>query len=252
MEIKEALFHYALRMGDNSLILGHRLSEWCGHGPILEQDIALINVALDLIGQSRSYLSYAGDLEGKGRTEDDLAYLRREREFRNVLLTELPNGDFGRTLVRQFLFDVFHYLQLEELKGSSDEQLAAIATKSLKEVTYHLRYSSEWMIRLGDGTEESHRRVQKPLNDLWAYTGELFEMDEVDETLAGVGIAPDLASLKPAWESKVREILTEATLDVPESGWMHSGGRKGVHSEHLGYLLSELQYLQRSIPNAKW
>ena len=252
MEIKEALFHYALRMGDNSLILGHRLSEWCGHGPILEQDIALINVALDLIGQSRSYLSYAGELEGEGRSEDDLAYLRREREFRNVLLTELPNGDFGRTLVRQFLFDVFHYLQLEELKGSSDEQLAAIATKSLKEVTYHLRYSSEWMIRLGDGTEESHRRVQEPLNDLWAYTGEMFEMDEVDETLVGVGIAPDLASLKPAWESKVREILTEATLNVPESGWMHSGGRKGVHSEHLGYLLSELQYLQRSIPNAKW
>ena len=252
MEIKEALFHYALRMGDNSLILGHRLSEWCGHGPILEQDIALINVALDLIGQSRSYLSYAGDLEGKGRSEDDLAYLRREREFRNVLLTELPNGDFGRTLVRQFLFDVFHYLQLEELKGSSDEQLAAIATKSLKEVTYHLRYSSEWMIRLGDGTEESHRRVQEPLNDLWSYTGEMFEMDEVDETLVGVGIAPDLASLKPLWESKVREILTEATVNVPESGWMHSGGRKGVHSEHLGYLLSELQYLQRSIPNAKW
>ncbi len=252
MEIKEALFHYALRMGDNSLILGHRLSEWCGHGPILEQDIALINVALDLIGQSRSYLSYAGDLEGEGRSEDDLAYLRREREFRNVLLTELPNGDFGRTLVRQFLFDVFHYLQLEELKGSSDEQLAAIATKSLKEVTYHLRYSSEWMIRLGDGTEESHRRVQEPLNDLWSYTGEMFEMDEVDETLVGVGIAPDLASLKPLWESKVREILTEATVNVPESGWMHSGGRKGVHSEHLGYLLSELQYLQRSIPNAKW
>lgn len=252
MEIKEALFHYALRMGDNSLILGHRLSEWCGHGPILEQDIALINVALDLIGQSRSYLSYAGELEGKGRSEDDLAYLRREREFRNILLTELPNGDFGRTLVRQFLFDVFHYLQLEELKGSSDEQLAAIATKSLKEVTYHLRYSSEWIIRLGDGTEESHRRVQEPLNDLWAYTGEMFEMDEVDETLVGVGITPDLASLKPSWESKVREILTEATLDVPESGWMHSGGRKGVHSEHLGYLLSELQYLQRSIPNAKW
>ena len=252
MEIKEALFHYALRMGDNSLVLGHRLSEWCGHGPILEQDIALINVALDLIGQSRSYLSYAGDLEGEGRSEDDLAYLRREREFRNVLLTELPNGDFGRTLVRQFLFDVFHYLQLEELKGSSDEQLAAIATKSLKEVTYHLRYSSEWMIRLGDGTEESHRRVQEPLNDLWSYTGEMFEMDEVDETLVGVGIAPDLASLKPLWESKVREILTEATVNVPESGWMHSGGRKGVHSEHLGYLLSELQYLQRSIPNAKW
>ncbi|QTN38330.1 phenylacetate-CoA oxygenase subunit PaaC [Cryomorphaceae bacterium] len=252
MEIKEALFHYALRMGDNSLILGHRLSEWCGHGPILEQDIALINVALDLIGQSRSYLSYAGELEGEGRSEDDLAYLRREREFRNVLLTELPNGDFGRTLVRQFLFDVFHYLQLERLTESSDEQLAAIATKSLKEVTYHLRYSSEWMIRLGDGTEESHRRVQEPLNDLWAYTGEMFEMDDVDETLVGVGIAPDLASLKPAWENKVREILTEATLDVPESGWMHSGGRKGVHSEHLGYLLSELQYLQRSIPNAKW
>ena len=252
MEIKEALFNYALRMGDNSLILGHRLSEWCGHGPILEQDIALINMALDLIGQSRSYLTYAGELESKGRSEDDLAYMRREREFSNVLLTELPNGDFGRTIVRQFLFDVFHYLQLERLSNSTDEQLGAIARKSLKEVTYHLRYSSEWMIRLGDGTDESHCRVQEPLNELWAYTGELFEMDEVDETLLGVGIAPNLAELKPLWEAKVKEILEEATLNVPESGWMHSGGRKGVHSEHLGYLLTDLQYLQRSIPNAKW
>lgn len=252
MEIKEALFKYALRMGDNSLILGHRLSEWCGHGPILEQDIALINVALDLIGQSRSYLTYAGELEGQGRDEDALAYMRKERDFSNVLLAELPNGDFGKTIVRQFLFDVFHYLQLEQLSNSADEQLGAIARKSLKEVTYHLRYSSEWVIRLGDGTEESHRRVQEPLNELWAYTGELFEMDEVDETLIGVEIAPNLADLKPAWEAKVREVLEEATLSVPEDGWMHTGGRKGVHSEHLGYILSELQYVQRSIPSAKW
>lgn len=252
MEIKEALYNYALRMGDNSLILGHRLSEWCGHGPILEQDIALINVSLDLIGQSRSYLAYAGEIEGKGRNEDDMAYLRIEREFRNVLLTEQPNGDFGRTIARQFFFDVFHYLLLEELSKSTDEQLAAIAVKSLKEVTYHLRFSSEWMIRLGDGTEESHRRIQESVDELWMYTGELFGMDEVDETLIGVGIAPDLSALKPAWDEKVGAILKEATLSQPESGWMQSGGRKGIHSEHLGFLLSELQYLQRTIPNANW
>jgi len=252
MEIKEALYNYALRMGDNSLILGHRLSEWCGHGPILEQDIALINVSLDLIGQSRSYLAYAGEIEGKGRNEDDMAYLRIEREFRNVLLTEQPNGDFGRTIARQFFFDVFHYLLLEELSKSTDEQLAAIAVKSLKEVTYHLRFSSEWMIRLGDGTEESHRRIQESVDELWMYTGELFGKDEVDETLIGVGIAPDLSALKPAWDEKVGAILKEATLSQPESGWMQSGGRKGIHSEHLGFLLSELQYLQRTIPNANW
>ncbi len=252
MEIREALFTYALRMGDSNLVLGHRLSEWCGHGPVLEQDIALTNVALDLIGQSRHYLTYAGELEGRDRTEDDLAYLRGEREFTNVLLTELPNGDFGQTIVRQFLFDVFHYLLLEQLAGSADEHLAAIARKSLKEVTYHLRYSSEWMIRLGDGTGESHRRVQEPLNELWAYTGELFETDEVDEVLAEMHIAPNLGALEPAWKDKVAEVLKEAALEPPESGWMHSGGRKGVHSEHLGYVLSDLQYLQRSIPNAKW
>lgn len=252
MEIKEALYNYALRMGDNSLILGHRLSEWCGHGPILEQDIALINVSLDLIGQSRSYLAYAGEIEGKGRNEDDMAYLRIEREFRNVLLTEQPNGDFGRTIARQFFFDVFHYLLLEELSKSTDEQLAAIAVKSLKEVTYHLRFSSEWMIRLGDGTDESHRRIQESVYELWMYTGELFGKDEVDETLIGVGIAPDLSALKPAWDEKVGAILKEATLSQPESGWMQSGGRKGIHSEHLGFLLSELQYLQRTIPNANW
>lgn len=252
MEIKEALYNYALRMGDNSLILGHRLSEWCGHGPILEQDIALINVSLDLIGQSRSYLAYAGEIEGKGRNEDDMAYLRIEREFRNVLLAEQPNGDFGRTIARQFFFDAFHSLLLEKLSQSADEQLAAIAVKSLKEVTYHLRFSSEWMIRLGDGTDESHRRIQESVNDLWMYTGELFGMDEVDETLIGVGIAPDLSALKPEWDEKVGAILKEATLSQPESGWMQSGGRKGIHSEHLGFLLSELQYLQRTIPNANW
>ncbi len=252
MDIKEALFKYTLRLGDNSLILGHRLSEWCGHGPILEQDIALINVALDLIGQSRSYLAYAGEIEGKGRDEDAMAYLRVERDFYNVLLAEQPNGDFGRTIARQFFFDAFHFLLLEKLTFSTDEQIAAIAVKSLKEVTYHLRYSSEWIIRLGDGTEESHRRIQESIDELWMYTGEMFEMDEVDETLIGVGIATDLSALKPLWEEKVSEVLKEATLNQPESGWMQSGGRKGIHSEHLGFLLSELQYLQRTVPNAKW
>ncbi len=253
MEQQAALFNYCLRLGDTNLVMGHRLSEWCGHGPVLEEDIALINVALDLIGQSRTILSYAGEVEGKGRSEDDLAYLRTEREYHNILLAEQPNGDFGGTIVRQFLFDVFHYYFLEALTASADETLAAYAAKSLKEVTYHLRHSSEWVIRLGDGTEESHQRVQEPLNELWRYTGEMFAMNEVDEVLVAAGIGVDLAALQPKWEGRVNAVLAEATLQCPESGWMAQGGKlEGRHTEHLGFMLAEMQYLPRTYPDAQW
>jgi ring-1,2-phenylacetyl-CoA epoxidase subunit PaaC len=249
---KEAHFQYALRLGDNNLILGHRISEWCGHGPILEQDIALINIALDLLGQATSLLDHAAKVEGKGRTADDLAYLRTEREYKNVLLAEQPNGHFGDTIVRQFFYDSFHYVFLNELTKSTDETLAAIAAKSLKEVTYHLKYSSEWMIRLGDGTDESHQRIQQSVDDLWMYAGELFEMDEVEELALAKGWGPDLKRLKPLFGTKVKEVLNEATITIPEGDWAISGGKRGEHSEHLGFLLSELQYLQRTYPGAQW
>jgi ring-1,2-phenylacetyl-CoA epoxidase subunit PaaC len=252
MEVKEALFEYCLRLGDTSLILGHRISEWCGHGPILEEDIALTNIALDLIGQARTTLSYAGAVEGKGRSEDDLAYLRDAFKYRNLLLVEQENGDFGTTLARQFLFDVYHFYLLEELKSSSDQTLADYAEKSLKEVTYHLRHSSEWIIRLGDGTDESKERIQISLNALWMFTGELFEMDKVDSTLVLEGIAPDLTLIKTKWEIKVSEILNKATLDQPESGWMQSGGKQGRHGELLGFILADLQYMQRAYPGCQW
>lgn len=253
MTKQEALFQYILRLGDTALILGHRMSEWCGHGPELEQDIAIINQALDLIGQSRSYLSYAGEVEGKNRSEDDLAYFRTEREFRNLLLAEQENGDWGVSIARSFYFDIFHQLLLEQLSSSPDQQLAAIAKKSLKEVNYHVRFSSEWVIRLGDGTEESHKRIQDAINDLWMYTGEMFEMDEVDEVLMDEQIVPNLKSLKPKWENRVKEVLEEATLTLPNEVFMQSGGKlKGIHTELLGYILCEMQYLPRVYPDAKW
>lgn len=252
MTTQEALFDYCQRLGDNSLILGHRLSEWCGRGPILEQDIALINVALDLIGQSRSLLQYAAEIEGKGRDEDKLAYLRVSEEFRNVLLAEQENGHFGTTIARQLIFDVFHYYFYTALKESKDETLAAFAAKSLKEVSYHMKYSAEWVIRLGDGTEESKTRVQEAFDDLWMYSGELFEMDEVDQLLIENGIAPDLNTIKTQWTAKMKEIMEQATLKMPESGWMISGGKKGKHSELLGYILAEMQYMQRAYPNMEW
>ena len=252
MEIKDALFEYCLRIGDNSLVLGHRVSEWCGHGPILEEDIALTNIALDLVGQSRTLLTYAGDIEGKGRTEDDLAYLRQVVDYRNCLLAEQENGDFARTIVRQFLFDSYNALFLEELQNSADETLAAYATKSLKEAAYHVRHSSEWMIRLGDGTAESKKRTQAALDDLWMYSGELFEMDETEKTLQKANIAPDSKAIYEKWTANVSKILEMATLQLPETGWMQSGGRTGKHSELLGYVLAELQYVQRSYPNCEW
>ncbi len=250
--MKSALFDYTLRLGDSSLIIGHRLSEWCGHGPVLEQDIALINIALDLVGQAKSFLEYAGKVEAKGRDEDALAYHRIDRDFRNILLAEQPNEDFAFTIIRQFLFDAFQYPFYQRLAKSKDPQLAAIAQKSLKEVTYHLRFSSEWTIRLGDGTPESHEKMQTAINELWAFTGELFEMTETDEILIEHGIAIDLNEIKPIWEQKVKAIFKEATLEIPTTNWMQSGGKKGIHTEYLGFILAEMQYLPRAFPDAKW
>lgn len=252
MQSQEAHFKYILRIADNALILGQRLSEWCGHGPILEQDIALTNFSLDFIGQARNLLTHAAEIEGLGKTEDDLAFQRNEHDLYNVLLVEQPNGNWGQTIVRQFLFDVFNYLYHHELCNSSDEQLAAIGAKSLKEIAYHLKFSSEWMIRLGDGTEESHQKMQDALNDLWMYTGELFEMDEVDLEMVAVGVAVDLAKIQPIYLERVDQILKEATLIQPEAMWMQSGGKQGHHTEHLGHLLSEMQYLQRAYPGLEW
>ena len=254
---------YVLRLGDNALILGHRLSEWCGHGPVLEEDIALTNIALDLVGQARKYLSYAGRLEGRGRGEDDLAFLRDERDFRNVLLVEQPNGptsggsagrggDFGVTIARQWLFDQWHVELLAALRDSADTELAAMAVRALKEATYHLRHSSEWIIRLGDGTEESHRRIQAAIDELWRFTGELFTADDIDEAAVAAGIGPDPAALRPAWNAAIDEVLHEATLTRPADGWMYRGGKQGEHTEHLGYLLAEMQHLQRTHVGAEW
>lgn len=252
MDKKTALFEYCLRLGDSSLILGHRLSEWCGHGPVLEQDIALTNVALDLVGQATLFLEYASKIEDKGRSADDLAFLRDALEFRNYLLVEQPNGDFGYTLVRQFLFDAHHYHFFTLLQNSKDEQIAAIAAKSLKEVTYHLRHSAEWVIRLGDGTAESHNRVQSALNDLWEYTGSLFETNEADEILVREGIAIDQKKIRTLWEITLAEVFQKATLKIPTESFQQKGGIIGKHTEHLGYLLAEMQFLPRAYPNTKW
>ncbi len=249
---KQPLFEYLLRLGDNSLILGHRLSEWCGHGPELEEDIALTNIALDLIGQARMLLSYAGEVEGEGRSEDDLAYLRDGLEYRNVLLVEQPNQDYAFTIARQFFFDAFNYELYARLTESQEEQLAAIAAKALKEVRYHRRHSAEWLIRLGDGTELSHEKMQTAVNALWMYTGELFEMDAVDEAVVRAGIGADLEAIRPAWDRHVSAVLEEATVARPETGWMQSGGKTGRHSEHLGYILADMQFLQRAYPGATW
>ena len=249
---QEALFEYCLRLGDNSLVIGHRLSEWCGHGPILEEDIAMINIALDLVGQSRMMLQYAAEVEGKGRTEDDLAYLRDVLHFRNSLLTEQPNGDFAVTMMRQLFITAFNYHLYEALKSSKDETIAAFGEKSLKEVTYHLRHCGEWIVRLGDGTEESHDRAQSALDDLWMFTGDLFETTEGDQLLIKEGIAADLSGIRSKWEATIDEILERAKLEKPVSTYMMTGSRTGKHTEHLGYLLAEMQFLPRAYPGAKW
>ncbi|MGQ0829971.1 MAG: 1,2-phenylacetyl-CoA epoxidase subunit PaaC [Bacteroidota bacterium] len=250
--MKEAKFEYLLRLADSSLIIGHRLSEWCAHGPILEEDIALTNIALDFVGNGTALYAYAAQVEGKGRTEDDLAYLRNEREYRNLLLTEQPNGDYAKTITRQFLFDAYTFYLYEKLKSSKDETIAAIAAKSFKEITYHLRHTTEWMLRLGDGTPESHLRLQNALNDLWMFTSDLFDMDEVDALLIKEGIAPDLNILKEQWEKHVKEVITEATLQIPATTFKQKGSRSGKHTEHLGFLLAEMQYVHRAYPGAKW
>jgi len=245
-------FQYLLQLADNALILGHRLSEWCGHGPILEQDIAITNIALDLVGQARSWYQYAGEVEGKGRSEDDLAYLRDSMEFRNTLLVEQPNEDWAYTIVRQFFFDSYNYYLHLQLAESNDEQIKAIAIKSLKEITYHLRYSSEWMIRLGDGTEVSHNKMQTAVDDLWMYTGELCTATEVDKAAHAEGFGADMDAIKLSVNAKIKDIMQQATLAIPENGWMQKGGKVGRHSEHLGFILADLQFLQRAYPGNEW
>lgn len=248
----KSLVEYLLRVGDDSLILGHRLSEWCGHGPILEEDIAMTNISLDLIGQATSLLEYAGKVEGNGRTADDLAFLRFDKDYRNCLLVEQPNDDFGVTMLRQFFFDAYRKPLFEQLTKSSDEQLAAIAEKSLKETKYHLKHSSEWVIRLGDGTDESHQKMQDALDKLWRYTDELFYTDEVDQELESTGVVFSISAVKDSWSNTINNVLSEATLTIPANNWKFEGGRKGLHSEHLGYILAELQYMQRAYPGLEW
>jgi len=248
----EALFRYVLRLGDLSLVLGQRLGEWVGHAPALEEDLGLANIALDLIGQARLLLGYAGEIEGRGRDEDKLAYLREQGAYFNAILVEQPNGDFGQTIVRQVLIDAFQLELYERLAASRDERLAAIAAKSVKEVRYHLRYSGDWLVRLGDGTAESHARVQSALDLLWPYTVELFAADELDLKMAESGIAPHLPEVQSAWSARIEAILTEATLRRPADRPHAWHGKRGQHSEHLGYILAEMQYLQRTYPDARW
>jgi ring-1,2-phenylacetyl-CoA epoxidase subunit PaaC len=250
-------FEYLLRLGDNALILSHRLGEWCGHAPALEEDIAMANIALDLLGQARLWLSYAGEIEGRQRDEDRLTYHRDAPEFRNVLLVEQPNGlsqklDFGQTMARQFLFDTWHSLLLERLCESQDKRIRAIAEKSVKEVAYHLRRSTDWIVRLGDGTDESHARIQEAIDGLWRYTGELFETDEVDKTMMLEGTGCDPAALLAPWTAIGTRTFSQATLRMPSNVFMQKGGKRGVHTEALGFLLAEMQYLQKTYPGAQW
>ena len=247
-----AFFDYLLRLGDDRLVLGHRLSEWCGHGPILEEDIAMTNFALDLVGQANLLLQRAGQVEGRGRDQDALAYLRDGRDFRNALICELPNGDFGFTMVRQFLFATYAMHQWTALESSADADLAGIAAKSLKETRYHVRHTSEWVVRLGDGTDESHGRAQDALDELWRYTGELFLTDAVEAELVKQKLAVDSSTLHGAWRADVESVISRATLRIPADTYAQRGGRTGAHTEHLGHMLAEMQVLPRSYPGAKW
>lgn len=250
--IESPLVLYALRRADDALILGHRLSEWCGHGPMLEEDMALANMALDLIGQARELYTYAAKVEDAGNTEDTLAYLRDVRQYRNVLLVEQPNGDFATTIVRHFFYSAFSDPYWRAMTASNDATLAAIAAKSEKESAYHLRHTSEWMIRLGDGTEESHRRAQAAIDDLWAFTGELFHTDSTEAALIASGAIVDPERLRARWTETVLDILGRSLLKKPSGDWMQKGGRAGRHSEHLGHLLCELESMQRTFPGATW
>jgi ring-1,2-phenylacetyl-CoA epoxidase subunit PaaC len=270
------LFEYTLRIADNCLILGHRLSEWCGHGPVLEQDMAMTNISLDLIGQARTLYDYAAKIQGEGKTEDDIAYLRDVFDFKNLLLVEQPNGDFAHTVARQFFFSAFqlpfyqglrdgdlglrigdwglngHHPQSQVPIPQSYEILRGVAEKGVKEVAYHLRWSSEWIIRLGDGTEESHNRMQKAIDDLWAYSGEAMIADDVDNWAVTEGVGMDLNEIKRNFDKTINAVLTEATLKIPTATFMQKGGKQGRHSEHLGYILAEMQFLQRTYPNSTW
>jgi ring-1,2-phenylacetyl-CoA epoxidase subunit PaaC len=246
------LTDYILHLADNALILGHRNSEWCGHGPVLEQDIAITNISLDLIGQARNFYQYAASLKGDGFTEDSFAYFRDSPDFKNILLVELPKGDWAQTILRQFFFSIYQSLLFEKLKEGKDEQIAAIAAKSIKEVTYHLRWSSEWVIRLGDGTEESHQRMVNAINQLWGYTGELFIQSDYESEMLSNSIGVDVALLKEPWTKKVKEIFTEATLNVQSASLVHTGGKHGKHTEYLTEILKELQSVARAHPTATW
>lgn len=253
MTPEAAYFEFLCRMGDNTLVLGHRVSEWCGRAPVLEEDIALANTALDLIGQTQMWLTLAGETEGKGRSADDLAMRRDVWDFRNVLLVEQPNGDFGQTMMRQFLFDSWHLAMLQALQGGSVQAVADIAAKAVKEVAYHLDRSTDTVISLGDGTHESHRRMQAALDLLWPYIGELLTPDAVDHAAQEAGIGPDLAALAPQVHDRIAHVMAQATLRLPDSRFAHKGGKSGFqHSEHLGHMLTQMQWLQRAYPDARW
>ena len=249
---KDLLYQYVLALGDDALILGQRLSQWAYKGPFLEEDIAMSNISLDMFGRANLLLEYAATLKGNGTTADKLAFKRNEREFSNHIICEQPNGNFADTIVRQFLLDAFYKLFLEKLTDSKDDQLSAIAKKSIKETTYHFRHSSKWVIRLGDGTEESHAKVQSAIDNLWMFTNELFEMNEIDNEMLEQKIGVDCSKLKIEWDKIINEVLSEATLNRPEDANMPTGGRQGIHTEHLGHLLSDMQYLQRAYPDATW
>ncbi len=248
----EKVYQYFLMLGDNPLILGHRLSELCGHGPNLETDMALTNISLDLFGQVRHYFQAAVKIQGEGKTEDDVAFLRYPHEYKNVLLVEYPNTDFAYVIARQFLFDSYHLPLLEQLCNSADRQLSAIASKSIKEVSYHHRFSSEWVKRLGDGTEESHNRMQTAINTLWPYAGELFGESPLETEMKELGIGADLAQVKAQSDEDVKAVLQEATIHIPDVLQAQSGGKKGIHTEHMGFILADLQYMQRAYPNMSW
>lgn len=250
--MENKLVHYILGIADSNLILGQRLGELCGHGPNLETDIALTNISLDLFGQVRSYYQYAASILGGEATEDSLAFLRLEREYRSAILCQLPNTDFAYVIVRQFLFDAYHLLLVESLVKSSDETLSAIAQKAVKEVRYHRRFSSDWLFRLGDGTEESHRRAQEALNNLYIHSDALFFMDEQDNAVAASGVGVDLSPLKKEYFAQIHADIQKATLALPVVDYFQKGGKDGVHSEHMGYILSEMQYMQRTYPNMTW
>ncbi len=252
MKMEDIKYKYVIQQADNSLILGQRLAEWCGHGPVLEQDIAMTNISLDLIGQARLLYQYAAELQGEGKSEDDLAYLRDGWDFRNVLLVEQPNGDFAQTIVRQFFYDAFSSFYHETLMQSSDERLASIAAKSHKESRYHVKWSSDWVLRLGDGTEESHHKIQEAVNTLWNYKDEIVTPSEVDEKAQEAGWGVDLSEIRSKRDDLINKTLAEATLEIPEGGYSHSGGKEGRHSEHLGYILADLQFLQRAYPGQEW